>query len=133
MTRIYRRYYKGAIGELAQCYPNEQRSLEVDWRDIYKSDPDVADDYLTAPEQMQRYFEEAFRMFDPSIDINLLAHVRVGNLEEYTFYLGEFSRSEQLGNYRSIRDEITKATSAPSRGRSSRTFPLLLRSKCAIR
>ena len=110
-TKFYRRYYKEAIGQLAQRYPNEQRSLEVDWDDIYKFDPDVADDFLTAPEQMRRYFEEALRMFDLSIDINLSAHVRVGNLpEEYTFYPGEFSPSEHLGDYRSIRGEITKAT-----------------------
>ncbi|QRV14194.1 minichromosome maintenance protein MCM [Haloterrigena salifodinae] len=110
-TEFYRRYYKDEIGQLAQKYPTEQRSLEVDWNDIYRSDPDVADDYLMAPEQMRRYFEEALRMFDLSIDITLDAHVRVGNLpEEYTFYPGEFSPSEHLGAYRSIRGEITKAT-----------------------
>ncbi|QLG47914.1 minichromosome maintenance protein MCM [Natrinema halophilum] len=110
-TTFYRRYYKEAIGRLAQRYPNEQRSLEVDWRDVHKFDPDVADDYLAAPEQMQRYFEEALRMFDLSIDVELSAHVRVGNLPaEYTFYPGEFSPSEHLGDYRSIRGEITKAT-----------------------
>ncbi|WP_436344517.1 minichromosome maintenance protein MCM [Natronorubrum sp. FCH18a] len=110
-TKFYRRYYKEAIGQLAQKYPNEQRSLEVDWRDVHKFDPDVADDLLTQPEQMRRYFEEALRMFDLSIDITLNAHIRVGNLpEEHTFYPGEFSPSEHLADYRSIRGEITKTS-----------------------
>ncbi|WP_121744764.1 minichromosome maintenance protein MCM [Natronorubrum halophilum] len=110
-TKFYRRYYKEEIGKLAQKYPNEQRSLEVDWGDIHQFDPKVADDYLTQPEQMRRYFEEALRIFDLSIDISLHAHVRVGNLpEEYTFYPGEFSPSEHLADYRSIRGEITKTS-----------------------
>ncbi|WP_265111110.1 minichromosome maintenance protein MCM [Halosolutus halophilus] len=110
-TEFYRRYSKEAIGQLAQRYPNEQRSLEIDWRDVHQYVPDIADDYLTQPEQMRRYFEEALRMFDLSIDIELNAHVRVGNLsEEYTYYPGEFSPSGHLGDYRSIRGEITKTS-----------------------
>ncbi|WP_265109199.1 minichromosome maintenance protein MCM [Halosolutus halophilus] len=110
-TKFYRRYSKEAIGQLVQRYPNEQRSLEIDWRDIYQFDPDVADDYLSQPEQMRRYFEEALRMFDLSIDIELNAHVRVGNLpEEFTFYPGEFSPSKHLSDYRGICGEITKTS-----------------------
>ena len=111
-TEFYRRYYKEEIATLAQRYPNEQRSLEVDWGDVYKFDPDVADDVLEHPEEMRRYFEEALRLYDLPIDITLNnAHVRIGNLpEEYTYYPGEFSPSEQLGHYRSIRGEVTKAT-----------------------
>ncbi|GAB3669503.1 minichromosome maintenance protein MCM [Halopiger thermotolerans] len=110
-TEFYRRYYKEEIGQLAQKYPNEQRSLEVDWGDIYNYDPDIADDYLAQPEQMRRYFEEALRMFDLAIDVDLHAHVRVGGLpEEFTFYPGNFSPSKHLGDYRSIRGEITKTS-----------------------
>ncbi|AXR80807.1 replicative DNA helicase Mcm [Natrarchaeobaculum sulfurireducens] len=111
-TKFYRRYYKEDIQQLAQRYPNEQRSLEVDWADIYQSDPNVADDVLENPEQMRRYFEEALRLFDLAIDVSLgNAHVRIYNLpEEYTHYPGEFSPSEHLGAYRSIRGEITKTS-----------------------
>ncbi|WP_049925355.1 minichromosome maintenance protein MCM [Halopiger goleimassiliensis] len=111
-TEFLRRYYKEEVQQLAQRYPNEQRSLEVDWSDIYQYDPDVADDVLAEPEQMRRYFEEALRLFDLSIDVTLSnAHVRIGGLpEEFTYYPGGFSPSDELGSYRSIRGEITKAT-----------------------
>ncbi|QCW03552.1 minichromosome maintenance protein MCM [Natrinema pallidum] len=100
------------IKELAQKYPSEQRSLEIDYDDIYRFDPELADDVLEQPKQMQRYFEEALRLYDLPIDVSLVqAHARIYNLpEEYTFYPGEFSPSKHLGDYRGIRGEITKTS-----------------------
>jgi len=37
-----RKYYSDDIKELAGHYPNEQRSLYVEWSDLYRYDPDVA-------------------------------------------------------------------------------------------
>ncbi|AHF99425.1 MCM / cell division control protein 21 [Halostagnicola larsenii XH-48] len=107
-----RRYYSEEIKELAQHYPKESRSLEVDYDDVYTFDPTIADDVLSQPEQLQRYLEEALRVYDLPIDISLgQAHVRVHNLPpEYTYYPGEFSPSKHLGSYRGIRGEVTKAT-----------------------
>ena len=31
---FYRSYYRNEIGELAQKYPSEQKSLYVDWGDL---------------------------------------------------------------------------------------------------
>ncbi|PCR89295.1 minichromosome maintenance protein MCM [Natrinema ejinorense] len=100
------------IKELAQKYPNEQRSLQINYDDIYRSDPNLADDVLEQPEQMRRYFEEALRLYDLPIDVSLgQAHARIYNLpEEYTFYPGGFSPSKHLGDYRGIRGEITKTS-----------------------
>ncbi|KDE60311.1 MCM family protein [Halostagnicola sp. A56] len=107
-----RRYYSEEVKQLAQHYPKESRSLEVDYDDLYQFDPNVADDVLSQPEQLQRYLEEALRVYDLPIDISLgQAHVRVHNLPpEYTYYPGEFSPSKHLGAYRGIRGEVTKAT-----------------------
>ena len=113
-----RKYYdvkdsgRTEIKELAQKYPNEQRSLEIDYDDIYRFDPDLADDVLEQPKQMQRYFEEALRLYDLPIDVSLgQAHARIYNLPEaYTFYPGEFSPSKHLGDYRGIRGEVTKTS-----------------------
>src|SRR6056297_940001 len=83
--QFYRRYYSDEIGELAQNYPNEQRSLYVDWTDLYRYDADLADDYLSQPEQLQEYAEEALRLYDLPVDVSLgQAHVRVHNLPETT-------------------------------------------------
>ncbi|ADD05763.1 ATP-dependent DNA helicase MCM (intein-containing) [Natrialba magadii ATCC 43099] len=81
--QFFRNYYDNEIKQLAQQYPNEQRSLHVDWQDLYRFDPDLADDVLAQPEQLQRYAEEALRLYDLPIDVSLgQAHVRIKNLPE---------------------------------------------------
>ncbi|OLZ42229.1 AAA family ATPase [Natrinema saccharevitans] len=81
--QFFRNYYDNEIKQLAQQYPNEQRSLHVDWQDLYRFDPDLADDFINQPEQLQRYAEEALRLYDLPIDVSLgQAHVRVRNLPE---------------------------------------------------
>jgi len=83
--QFYRRYYSDGIGELAQNYPNEQRSLYVDWADLYRYDADLADDYLSQPDTLRELAEEALRLYDLPVDVSLgRAHVRVTNLPETT-------------------------------------------------
>jgi replicative DNA helicase Mcm len=79
--QFYRNYYREAIGQLAQQYPNERRSLLVDYDDLYRFDADLAEDYLDQPDQLQEYAEEALRLYDLPADVKLgQAHVRVENL-----------------------------------------------------
>ncbi|MFC4436292.1 MULTISPECIES: minichromosome maintenance protein MCM [Natrialbaceae] len=81
--QFFRNYYDNEIKQLAQQYPNEQRSLHVDWQDLYRYDPNLADDVLNQPEQLQRYAEEALRLYDLPIDVSLgQAHVRIRNLPD---------------------------------------------------
>jgi replicative DNA helicase Mcm len=83
--QFYRRYYSDEIGELAQNYPNEQWSLYIDWTDLYRYDADLADDFVSQPEQLREYAEEALRLYDLPVDVSLgQAHVRVQNLGETT-------------------------------------------------
>ncbi|WP_114576687.1 minichromosome maintenance protein MCM [Saliphagus sp. LR7] len=112
-----RRDYKTEVEALAQHYPNEQRSLEIDWRELHRSNPDVADDYLSEPDRMQQYLEEALRLFDLPIDVSLArAHARVYNLPDlHTYYPGEFSPTDHAGMYRAITGEISKATDVYSK------------------
>ena len=82
---FYRDYYRNEIGQLAQKYPNEKRSLYVDWNDLYRFDPDLADDFIAQPDQMLEYAEEALRLYDLPVDVKLgQAHVRVQNLQRTT-------------------------------------------------
>lgn len=111
---FFRGYYDDEIRTLAQHYPNEQRSLEVDWEDLFRFDPDIADDYLAQPEQFQRYAEEALRMYDLPIDVSLgQAHVRVHNLNETdSFYPGWFSPTKRHNKspFLTIEGQVEKAT-----------------------
>jgi len=62
--QFYRNYYREEIGTLAQRYPNEQRSLYVDYDDLFQFDRDLAEDFRTKPDQMREYAEEALRLYD---------------------------------------------------------------------
>jgi len=82
---FYRNYYRNEIGDLAQKYPNDQKSLWVDWDDLFRFDSDLADDVRNRPDQMQDYAEEALRLYDLPVDVKLgQAHVRFHNLPEST-------------------------------------------------
>jgi replicative DNA helicase Mcm len=106
---FYRSYYRNEIGELAQKYPSEKKSLYVDWQDLYRFDPDLADDYRTKPDQLQEYAEEALRLFDLPVDVKLgQAHVRVVGLPETT-EIREI-RADHRGNLISVRGIVRKAT-----------------------
>ncbi|WP_135534960.1 MULTISPECIES: minichromosome maintenance protein MCM [Halostella] len=107
--QFYRSYYRDEIGSLAQNYPNEQRSLYVDWQDLYRYDPDLADDYLSKPEQLQEYAEEALRLYDLPVDVSLgQAHVRIRNLPETTEI--RQIRSRHVNKLVAVRGIVRKAT-----------------------
>ena len=85
IEQFYRRYYSDEIGTLAQNYPNEQRSLYVDWTDIYRFDADLADDFISQPSDLREYAEEALRLYDLPVDVSLgQAHVRLRNVDQVT-------------------------------------------------
>jgi replicative DNA helicase Mcm len=116
LNEFYRNYYRDAIGELAQNYPSE-RSLAIDYDDIYTFDPIIADDYLEDPGQMREYFEEALRLYDLPVDISLAnAHVRVHNLPPaYQQYPAEMSPTEDAPHYRTVRGDVLVTTDTYSK------------------
>lgn len=106
---FYRTYYHDEIGELAQHYPNEQRSLYLDWADLNRFDPDIADDFRNQPEQMQPYAEEALRLYDLPVDVSLgQAHVRITNLPGGTDIRD--IRSKNVNTLVGVRGIVRKAT-----------------------
>lgn len=106
---FYREYYRNEIGELAQKYPNDQKSLYIDWEDLQRFDPDLADDYRTKPGQLQEFAEEALRLYDLPVDVSLgQAHVRVRNLPD-TEPIRDL-RHEHHGNLIAIQGTVREAT-----------------------
>jgi replicative DNA helicase Mcm len=106
---FYRRYYSEDVAELAREYPRESKSLELDWRDLYQMDPDLADDYINHPDQLQEAAEEALRLYDLPVDVSLgQAHVRVHGLTEHT-EIREI-RAEHLNTLVSVQGMVRKAT-----------------------
>ncbi|MFC6766846.1 minichromosome maintenance protein MCM [Natrinema soli] len=109
--QFFRNYYDNEIKQLAQQYPNEQRSLHINWQDLYKFDPDLADDFLNQPEQLQRYAEEALRLYDLPIDVSLgQAHVRIRNLPETESPEIREIRAREMNSLVQVRGIVRKAT-----------------------
>jgi replicative DNA helicase Mcm len=109
--QFYRNYYRDDIGTLAQKYPNEQRSLYVDYDDLYQFDRDLADDYLSQPDQIQEYAEEALRLYDLPADVKLgNAHVRLQNLPDSVDIRGIRVHDNHIGKLVSVQGIIRKAT-----------------------
>jgi len=106
---FYRSYYRNEIGELAQQYPSEQKSLYVDWDDLYRFDRDLADDYRNQPDQLREYAEEALRLYDLPVDVKLgQAHVRVRNLPQVTDIRD--IRADHRGQLIAVQGIVRKAT-----------------------
>ncbi|MEF8800903.1 MAG: LAGLIDADG family homing endonuclease [Halolamina sp.] len=111
--QFYRNYCRDEIGRLAQEYPNERRSLYVEYNDLFTFDRDIAEDYLTKPEQMQEYAEEALRLYDLPADVSLgQAHVRLRNLPaEHTVDIRNLRvQDDHIGSLVSIQGIVRKAT-----------------------
>ncbi|GAA0222321.1 minichromosome maintenance protein MCM [Haladaptatus pallidirubidus] len=107
--QFYRRYYSDQVGELAQQYPNEKRSLYIDWNDLYRYDADIADDYLAQPQQLQEYAEEALRLYDLPVDVSLgQAHVRLQDLPDHTDIRA--IRARHVNTMVSVQGIVRKAT-----------------------
>ena len=105
---FYRSYYRNEIGELARKYPTEQKSLYVDWQDLYRFDPDLADDFRRKPGQLIEYAEEALRLYDLPVDVSLgQAHVRVSNLSTTDI---RAIRAEHRGELLQVQGVVRKAT-----------------------
>ena len=109
--QFYRNYYRDEIGTLAQRYPNEQRSLYVDYDDLYQFDRDLAEDFRTKPDQMREYAEEALRLYDLPADVSLgRAHVRIENLPENIDIRGIRVHDDHIGKLVSVQGIVRKAT-----------------------
>ncbi|ELZ30392.1 cell division control protein 21 [Halogeometricum pallidum JCM 14848] len=110
-VQFYRKYYSDDIGRLAQRYPNEQRSLYVDYDDLFRFDEDLAEDYRKKPDQIREYAEEALRLYDLPVDVKLgRAHVRLHNLPDSVDIRNIRVHDDHIGRMVSVQGIVRKAT-----------------------
>ncbi|HIE31876.1 MAG TPA: minichromosome maintenance protein MCM, partial [Methanosarcinales archaeon] len=80
--KFFNRYYLGDILALANEYP-ERRSLFVDFVNIEKFDPDLAEELLEHPDRVLGVAEAALQNFDLPIDKTLsAAHLRIMDIPQ---------------------------------------------------
>lgn len=110
VVSFYRDYYRDEIGVLAQHYPNEQTTLEVDYMDVWRWNEDIAEDWLDQPGETQGTFEYALTEFDLPADVDLTeARVVVTNLpESHTYYPNQMDTS--VTGYVAVRGKVARVT-----------------------
>lgn len=83
--QFFKHYYEKEIIDLVEEYPDEKRSLYVDWSDLNSFESDLADDFVNQHKEVRQFAEEALRLYGHSEDTSLgQAHVRLYNLPERT-------------------------------------------------
>jgi len=107
---FFRQRQSDAIADLARRYPREAKSLEIDFEELFRFDPDFADDLIETPTRFLDAAEEALRLYDLPVDRDLAnAHVRIRNLPEPTEIRA--IRAEHLGTLIAVQGIVRKATS----------------------
>ncbi|MFD1601085.1 minichromosome maintenance protein MCM [Halobellus rarus] len=115
LIQFLRDYYWEEIGTLAIRFPRDQKSLYVDYGDVYRFDPDVAKDLREQPERMLECFNEALRYCDLPVDVDLTgAHVRIHNLPD-SLDVEQVSRHRNIGTMLDIRGQVQKVSAVKPR------------------
>ena len=108
---FFRTYCDDDISELAQHYPNERRSLYVDYDDLYRFDTDLAEDFRKRPGSLRDHAEEALRQYDLPVDVKLgRAHVRLRGLPETIDIRNIRVHDDHIGRLVAVRGIVRKAT-----------------------
>lgn len=117
LDEFLRQYYREEIAELARCFPKDQKSLYVDYDDLYRFDPDLAGDLQQNPGMVLGNFEEALRLYDLPVDVDLTkAHVRVFNLpDEDVLDVSEVARYDNIGTLLEVRGQVQKVSKVKPR------------------
>jgi replicative DNA helicase Mcm len=100
---------KAEIETLATEYP-EKRSLLLDYWDIDKADPKLAELLLRQPYKAFFNAEEALKLIDVSAEQKLQLHFRVKNIPESQKVLIRKIRANRLGTFLAIEGLVKKIT-----------------------
>lgn len=126
LTEFFRRYYQSEVAELARSYPRDDRSLHVDWSDLYSFDPDFAEDVRTHPhgagtphDPIAELHEGMYRVDTPTAD-SLdrddwpSAHARVLLPDHQRLGLGDL-RARHRGTFVAVQGQVERVTKSSER------------------
>jgi len=87
-------------------------SLVIDWMDMFKAEPDLAEDFLKQPKVILWHIRDALEVYDlpVPIDISEIA-IQVVNIDDTETYNPSDLRHEHGGRYVAIEGELARVTS----------------------
>jgi replicative DNA helicase Mcm len=101
-------YYLDALAEIPQ---SDQESLHIDFADLYRFDPDLADDFRSKPDELLSHLEEAVEMIDLPCPTDFSGlTVRVHGLNKEHIYSPGEVRKEQAEQYVGISGVLERVT-----------------------
>lgn len=111
-AEFYRTHYEDAIAELALAYPSDQRSLYIEYADLYRFDHDLAEDYRDRPAHLREFAEQALTHVDLPADIPLSgAHVRLTDTQGAMDRIGVTDLgSAHIGQYVAVEGTLARVT-----------------------
>ncbi len=107
--KFFEEYCKSDIENVALEYP-EKRSLYVDYWDIDKADPKLAELLLNQPYKALYNAEEALKNIDAASENKLQLHFRVTNIPDTNKILIRKIRANHLGKLAAIEGLVKKRT-----------------------
>lgn len=113
-----RTYSKQDILTLAEHYPREQTSITVDWMDLFQYNPELAEDYVTHPQEIQDYLDAALKHVPIPVDITFdQATVRVVNVNGTDSLNVGQQRATHIGQYHAITGQVAKTSKVKPRAK----------------
>lgn len=105
-----RLYYENEIAELAQHYPKEQRSLEIDYDDLYIFDDRLAQNVKERPRETKGEIESALADYDLPIDIEMQNADVIVRYSDESNHIGELQHHGRINELNGFTGQVTKVT-----------------------
>ena len=105
-------YCEEEVGVLLENYPKKQRSFNIDWGELYRFDPNMADDFIAHPDHVTEAAKQALVNVGDlryrTDDMLESAHIRIYNLQELSEIRG--IRSKDVNTLVAVQGLIRKST-----------------------
>jgi len=106
---FFETYCHDEIAALAQSYPTVRR-LEVSHNDVWRWESDVADDWMSAPETVAGWFEDALATYSVgAVGLDDVS-ITLTDLPDHAVYSPREIRNDHAGEYIGIRGDLSRVT-----------------------
>lgn len=112
--------YWDEIGELLQEYPEDRKSLHIDFMDLFRyngGEFDLSDEYLQAPEQQEGLMVEALNDMTLPVDLDLSGveiRVHAPTNESLTYSINQI-RADHSSEFLAVTGQVHRVTSSKPR------------------